>query len=215
VGGWQRFAIHLIAQDVRRAHRVVNRHAAREMPGELELERRARTEHFLALSSAILAPVNAYLPLSAAGPLTGSTMPILIVSPSARATRKNPGAARLAPRPRDTDRLVSLMRSSPFSCFRDEQPADSLRPRGPKPSCTCSKGSMVLILLPGKSSPGGRPPSSEISPITQLNAGVPHLTRPGLTKRSACERYVVNRLAQSSSRRRWLPIFRRAVLILS
>ena len=32
-------------------------------------------------SRAILAPVSAYLPLSAAGPVTGSTMPILIVSP--------------------------------------------------------------------------------------------------------------------------------------
>jgi hypothetical protein len=39
-------------------------------------------------------------------------MPILIVSPSARATRENAGAARLATSPRFTDRLVGLMRSS-------------------------------------------------------------------------------------------------------
>ncbi len=48
----------------------------------------------LTRSSAILAPVSAYLPLSAAGPVTGSTMPTLIVSSAARATRENAGAAR-------------------------------------------------------------------------------------------------------------------------
>ena len=53
----------------------------------------------LTRSSAILAPVSAYLPLSAAGPVTGSTMPILIVSPAARARRENTGVAKLAASP--------------------------------------------------------------------------------------------------------------------
>ena len=65
----------------------------------------------LTRSSAILAPASAYLPTAAAGPVTGSTMPILIVS-AARATRDSAGVARLATSPRFTNRLVSLMRSS-------------------------------------------------------------------------------------------------------
>ena len=69
----------------------------------------------LTRSSAILAPISAYLPLSAAGPVTGSTMPILIASP-ARATRQNMGAARLAASPAFTDRLLSLIRSSRSPC---------------------------------------------------------------------------------------------------
>ena len=78
----------------------------------------------LTRSSAILAPVSAYLPLSAAGPVTGSTMPTLIVSSAARATRENTGAARLAATPRLTDRLVSLMDFLPLTHAFSIGPAD-------------------------------------------------------------------------------------------
>jgi hypothetical protein len=64
-------------------------------------------------SSAIFAPLNEYLPLSAAGPVTGSTMPILIVESSARARRRIAGA-KLAASPQFTVRLVSFMPSSRF-----------------------------------------------------------------------------------------------------
>src|SRR5271163_2435211 len=65
-------------------------------------------------SSAIFAPVSEYLPESAAGPVTSSTMPILIVESSAQARRRIAGAARLAASPEFTDRLVSFMHSSRF-----------------------------------------------------------------------------------------------------
>ena len=68
----------------------------------------------LTRSSAIFAPVSAYLPESAAGPVTGSTMPILIVASSARAARRIAGAASVAASPKFTLRLVSLKPSSRY-----------------------------------------------------------------------------------------------------
>src|SRR5580704_17724688 len=68
--------------------------------------------------SAILAPVNAYLPLSAPGPVTDATIPILIVSPPARAMGENADVARPAARLMFTDRLVTLIRFLPRRlCF--------------------------------------------------------------------------------------------------
>src|ERR1700722_6502217 len=65
----------------------------------------------LTRSSAILAPVRAYLPLSAPRPVTDTTIPILIVSPPARAMGEKADVAR----PTSAMfmvRLVSLMHSS-------------------------------------------------------------------------------------------------------
>jgi|ERR1700722_11674093 hypothetical protein len=70
----------------------------------------------LTRSSAILAPVTAYLPLSAPGPVTDATMPILIVSPPARAMGENADVAKPAASPMFTDRLVNLIHSSHGEC---------------------------------------------------------------------------------------------------